>query len=59
MKRNEEDIKGYENIKLTALDCYESQVELFGKKQVKKLILQYHKNWSDSLVYFTAEPSLI
>ena len=44
-------IKGYENLKLKALEQYESQVKLFGYKQTEKVLDTFHRNWNSSELY--------
>ncbi|MCE7748092.1 MAG: PIG-L family deacetylase [Candidatus Heimdallarchaeota archaeon] len=44
-------IKGYEKTKLSALMCYESQVNLFGKKTLEKFFNRHHKNWDSSEIF--------
>ena len=47
-------IKGYEKLKLSALECYESQVKLFGIKTLKKFFSRHHKNWDSSEIFMKA-----
>ncbi len=47
-------IKGYEKLKLSALECYESQVKLFGIKTLKKFFSRHHKNWDSSELFMKA-----
>ncbi len=51
-------IKGYENLKIEALECYESQVELFGKKILKKFFNNYHSTWNSSELFLKAKSGL-
>ena len=51
-------IKGYENLKITALECYESQIKLFGKKVLKKFFNDYHKTWNNSELFLEAKSGL-
>ncbi len=44
-------IKGYERTKFSALMCYESQVNLFGKKTLEKFFNRHHKNWDSSELF--------
>jgi LmbE family N-acetylglucosaminyl deacetylase len=44
-------IKGYEKLKLSALECYDSQVKLFGKKTLEKFFRRHHSNWESSELF--------
>ncbi|NPD87753.1 MAG: PIG-L family deacetylase [Asgard group archaeon] len=44
-------IKGYEKLKFLALECYESQVKLFGTKALEKFFRRHHKNWDSSELF--------
>ena len=44
-------IKGYEKLKLSALECYESQIKLFGTKTLEKFFSRHHKNWDSSELF--------
>ena len=48
-------IKGYEKLKRTSLDCYESQVKLFGKKALDKFFRRHHANWDSSELFMQAK----
>lgn len=48
-------IKGYEKLKLSALECYESQIKLFGKKTIEKFFKRHHRNWDSSELYMHAK----
>ncbi len=52
-------IHGYENLKFTAMEYYESQIKLFGKEQARKVVETYHKNWDNSELYLKAKPTHI
>ena len=45
-------IKGYEKLKLSALEAYESQIKLFGRKTLEKFFSRYHRNWNSSELFF-------
>ncbi|MBY9000664.1 MAG: PIG-L family deacetylase [Candidatus Heimdallarchaeota archaeon] len=51
-------IKGYENLKFTALECYESQIKMFGKKVLKKFFNNYHSNWNSSELFLEAKSGI-
>lgn len=51
-------IKGYENLKIEALECYESQVRLFGKKILKKFFNNYHSTWNSSELFLKAKAGI-
>ncbi len=44
-------IKGYEKLKLSALESYESQVKLFGTKTLEKFFRRHHSNWDSSELF--------
>ena len=44
-------IKGYEKLKLSSLECYESQVKLFGTKTLEKFFRRHHSNWDSSELF--------
>ena len=48
-------IKGYEKLKRASLDCYESQVKLFGKKALDKFFRRHHSNWESSELFLLAK----
>ncbi|MCG3257557.1 MAG: PIG-L family deacetylase [Candidatus Heimdallarchaeota archaeon] len=48
-------IKGYEKLKLSALECYESQVKLFGTKTLEKFFIRHHSNWDSSELFLHAK----
>ena len=48
-------IKGYEKLKISALESYESQVEIFGKRTLTKLFRRLHKNWDSSEIFLKAK----
>ena len=48
-------IKGYEKLKLEALEYYESQIEMFGKKTIRKFFGRYHNNWDKSELFLQAK----
>ena len=48
-------IKGYEKLKLSALECYESQVKLFGTKTLEKFFIRHHRNWDSSELFLHAK----
>lgn len=50
-----ESIKGYEKLKIASLECYESQIKLFGKKSLAKFFERHHKNWDSSELYLKAK----
>jgi len=47
-------IKGYEKLKLSALESYESQTKLFGKKYLDKFFKRHHQNWDSSELFMQA-----
>ncbi len=51
-------IKGYENLKIEALECYESQVKLFGKQVLKKFFNNYHSHWNNSELFLQAKSGI-
>ncbi|MHA1667881.1 MAG: PIG-L deacetylase family protein [Candidatus Heimdallarchaeaceae archaeon] len=52
----QENITGYEKLKLLALEEYKSQVKLFGENALKKALNTFHTNWDHSELYFQAKP---
>ena len=44
-------IKGYERLKLSSLECYESQVKLFGIRTLEKFFRRHHNNWDSSELF--------
>jgi len=48
-------IKGYEKLKLSALECYESQIKLFGQRTLRKFFERYHNNWDNSELFLQAK----
>ena len=52
-------IHGYEKLKFSALECYESQIKLFGIKHARKAIETFHRNWDNSELYLKAKPTHI
>jgi len=48
-------IKGYEKLKLSALECYESQVKLFGTRTLEKFFSRHHRNWDSSELFLHAK----
>ncbi len=44
-------IKGYEKLKLSVLEMYESQIKLFGQRTVTKFFERYHNNWDISELF--------
>ena len=45
-------IKGYEKLKLSALEAYKSQIKLFGNKTIERFFNRYHSNWNSSELFF-------
>lgn len=52
-------IHGYENLKFSAFECYESQIKLLGRKQARKATETYHQNWDNCELYLKAKPTHI
>lgn len=50
-------IKGYEKLKRSSLDCYQSQVKLFGKKALDKFFRRFYQNWDNSEIYMHSKIS--
>ena len=48
-------IKGYKSLKLESLEAYESQINLFGKKVLKKFFDRYHNNLDNSELFLKAK----
>ena len=48
-------IKGYEKLKLSSLEAYESQIKLFGKKTLNKFFRRHHNNWDSSELFLRAK----
>ncbi|MHA1202091.1 MAG: PIG-L family deacetylase [Candidatus Heimdallarchaeaceae archaeon] len=48
-------IRGYEKLKLSALENYESQIKLFGQRTIKKFFKRYHNNWDNSELFLQAK----
>ena len=48
-------IKGYEKLKLSALECYESQIKLFGQRTLRKFFERYHNNWDNSELFLQSK----
>ncbi len=48
-------IKGYEKLKLSALECYESQIKLFGQRTIRKFFKRYQTNWDNSELFLQAK----
>ena len=44
-------IRGYEKLKLSALEMYESQIKLFGHRTIRKFFERYHNNWDNSELF--------
>ena len=50
-------IRGYEKLKMTSLNSYESQIKLFGEKALDKFFRRHHANWDSSEIYMKAKIS--
>ena len=48
-------IRGYEKLKLSALESYESQLKLFGQRTIRKFFKRYHNNWDNSELFLQAK----
>ncbi len=48
-------IKGYEKLKLSTLECYESQVKHFGTKTLEKFFNRHYRNWDSSELFLFAK----
>lgn len=48
-------IKGYEKLKLSALECYDSQIKRFGQRTMRKFFERYHNNWDNSELFLQAK----
>ena len=44
-------IKGYEKLKIKALESYESQLDIFGWKTMTKFFRRHHDNWESKELY--------
>ncbi|MHA1483069.1 MAG: PIG-L family deacetylase [Candidatus Heimdallarchaeaceae archaeon] len=48
-------ITGYEKLKLSAVENYESQIKLFGQRTIRRFFKRYHKNWDNSELFLQAK----
>lgn len=48
-------IRGYEKLKLSALEYYESQIKLFGQRTIRRFFKRYHNNWDNSELFLQAK----
>ncbi|MHA1346665.1 MAG: PIG-L deacetylase family protein [Candidatus Heimdallarchaeaceae archaeon] len=48
-------ITGYEKLKLSAVENYESQMKLFGQRTIRRFFRRYHNNWDNSELFLQAK----